>query len=103
MVCMRGENEILALIRKAKLLRLHRTGCLKCEVCGFDFAAKYGAHGKNFIEAHHKIPVAKLDGKVKTRIVDLALVCSNCHRMLHFGKSLQTVEGLKALLRRGRV
>jgi hypothetical protein len=84
--------------RKAKLKRLKLTGKLACEVCEFDFAATYGQHGHGFIEAHHKIPVADLNGKTKTKIADLAMVCSNCHRMLHRGKSLLTVEGLRAEL-----
>jgi hypothetical protein len=87
-----------ALTRKAKRLRLLKTGKLECEVCRFDFAVEFGRHGEGFIEAHHKTPVSKLDGKTKTKIADLALVCSNCHRMLHRGKPLQTIAGLAAKL-----
>jgi 5-methylcytosine-specific restriction endonuclease McrA len=81
--------------RKAKAQRLAKTGKLECEVCQLDFAACYGEIGHGFIEAHHKTPVAKLDGTKRTKIEDLALVCSNCHRMLHRGDSLLTVEQLK--------
>ncbi|MGZ5051385.1 MAG: HNH endonuclease [Methylobacter sp.] len=81
--------------RKAKAQRLAKTGKLECEVCQLDFAACYGEIGHGFIEAHHKTPVAKLDGIKRTKIEDLALVCSNCHRMLHRGDSLLTVEQLK--------
>jgi hypothetical protein len=84
--------------KKAKEKRFARTGKLECDVCGMDFHRVYGEHGKGFIEAHHKIPVSKLDGTTRTRISDLALVCSNCHRMLHRGKTLLTVEELKNLL-----
>ena len=90
-----------ALTRKAKLLRLLKTGKLECEVCHFDFALVYGDHGEGFIEAHHKVPVSQLDGKSKTRVSDLALVCSNCHRMLHRGKPLLTVDELKGLRQTG--
>ena len=60
-------------------------GHLPCEVCGFDFAEKYGDRGTHFIEAHHKVPLKKLDKlkSTKTRVKDLAMVCANCHRMLH--------------------
>jgi 5-methylcytosine-specific restriction protein A len=34
------------------------------------------------IEAHHILPLAQA-GATTTRLADLALVCSNCHRMLH--------------------
>lgn len=86
-----------SITRKAKRLRLKETGKLECEVCKFNFTLEYGQHGEGFIEAHHRIPVSQLDGKAKTKIRDLALVCSNCHRMLHRGKPLPTVEDLRAL------
>lgn len=53
----------------------------KCEVCGFNFNDFYPNHGFNFIECHHKTPIN--EGKRITGFNDLALVCSNCHRMLH--------------------
>ena len=55
----------------------------ECQVCGLSFADTYGKLGEEFAEAHHRIPLASLSGKVETRIEDLATVCSNCHRMLH--------------------
>ncbi len=93
----RSRERDSALSRKAKRLRLLKTGKLECEVCLFDFARQFGPHGEGFIEAHHKVPVSQLDGKSKTRVADLALVCSNCHRMLHRGKPLPTVERLRTL------
>ena len=83
--------------RRAKQVRLEETGKLECEVCEFDFSLEYGAHGEGFIEAHHRVPVAQLDGKTLTKLKDLALVCSNCHRMLHRGNPLPTVEELRAM------
>ncbi len=86
-----------AITRKAKRERLAHTGKLACDVCDFDFLIEYGEHGDGFIEAHHTVPVAKLDGHQKTKIKDLALVCSNCHRMLHRGDPLLSVEQLRQL------
>lgn len=91
-----------AVARKAKAKRLAETGRLACDVCDLDFAAAYGDVGIGFIEAHHTIPVAMLQGKEKTKISDLALVCSNCHRMLHRGKALFAVAALKALVENRR-
>jgi len=54
---------------------------LMCECCGFNFWEKYGNHGLGYIECHHRIPISK--GQRITKLEDLALVCSNCHRMLH--------------------
>jgi predicted HNH restriction endonuclease len=83
--------------RRAKAKRLDEKGKLECEVCSFDFTQKYGELGEGFIEAHHKKPVSTLQGKETTKIADLALVCSNCHRMLHRGKKLFSIPELKRI------
>ena len=59
-------------------------GCT-CQVCGMNFEERYGSVGKDFIEAHHLIPLATLKGqKITLRPAkDFAVLCSNCHRMLH--------------------
>ncbi len=54
-----------------------------CQVCGLQFEEMYGELGREFAEAHHKIPLSRLDGEIKSTINDLATVCANCHRMLH--------------------
>lgn len=84
------------IVRLAKARRLAGTGKLECEICKFDFNASYGEIGSGFIEAHHKTPVSQLAGAKKTKIEDLALVCSNCHRMLHRGETVSSIEQLKS-------
>lgn len=72
-----------------------KTNNLKCEVCSFSFQNKYK---QDYIECHHKIPI--FNGERITKLEDLALVCSNCHRMLHRkinGKFL-TVDQLKKII-----
>lgn len=72
------------LVLEAKRSAQNRDGCLKCACCDFDFFATYGEVGKGFIEAHHTKPVSTLhENGEETSIEDIALVCSNCHRMLH--------------------
>lgn len=88
-----------SLVRRAKAERLRAVGCLACEVCGFNFSGAYGRLGSGFIEAHHKLPVASMNGSHKTSVSDLALVCSNCHRMLHRGDHLLSVEELREFLK----
>ena len=61
-------------------MRTH--GQLACETCGFDFKAMCGPHGDGYIECHHVIPL-HASGETKTRLDDLILICSNCHRMIH--------------------
>lgn len=84
--------------RRVKADRLALTGKLECEVCAFDFYKAYGVQGAGYIEAHHRIPIHKLDGIKKTKKEDLALVCSNCHRMLHRNEARYTVEELRELV-----
>jgi HNH endonuclease len=71
------------LVKLAKDRAMSRDGCLICEACGFDFGQKYGAVGQNFIECHHLLPVSELKSAQVTKLSDLALLCSNCHRMVH--------------------
>jgi hypothetical protein len=62
---------------------LDATGKLECEVCGFDFEFTYGPLGKGFCEVHHKLPLGQAEKEVETNLEDLAIVCSNCHRIIH--------------------
>jgi len=84
---------------RAKKIKKHmRThGQLACETCGFDFKAKYGPHGDGYIECHHVIPL-HASGETKTRLDDLILICSNCHRMIHRRTPWLTSEELRKLI-----
>ena len=79
------------LIDKKKSQALATLGRLRCEVCEFDFGDRYGSLGTGFIEAHHRKPVSTLIKGEKTRLSDLSLVCSNCHRMLHKSREPLTI------------
>lgn len=72
-----------ALAQRKKAQALARAGALRCEVCHFDFFAVYGELGRGFIECHHRVPLSELHAQQPTHLRDLALVCANCHRMLH--------------------
>ncbi|MDP3228187.1 MAG: HNH endonuclease [Acidovorax sp.] len=90
------------LARRAKQKRLAETGALKCEVCNFDFSEEFGDLGAGYIEAHHTTPVSQLAGTRRTKLSELALVCANCHRMLHRSNPLLDVPGMR-VLRSGEV
>lgn len=91
-----------ALVRRAKEVRYRQDPLLRCDVCGFSFRETYGEIGEGFIEAHHIIPLSRLTVETPRRIEDLALVCSNCHKMLHHGDGdLLTLDALRRLLRHG--
>jgi predicted HNH restriction endonuclease len=80
-------------------------GKVFCVVCGFDFRNKYGEHGKDYIEAHHTAPIHEKDMKGEKIILNkaiqkIALVCSNCHRMIHRKKGcMLSVESIKKLVK----
>jgi 5-methylcytosine-specific restriction protein A len=56
----------------------------RCNICGFDFEAKYGSIGRHFIHVHHITPVSKIGPDyIIDPSKDLIPVCPNCHAMLH--------------------
>lgn len=76
-----------------------------CKGCDFDFEKTYGEIGKGFIEAHHLTPLASLpEGKPVPMdpATDFAVLCSNCHRMVHRRLEPLSVPELRHLLERER-
>lgn len=65
-----------------------------CQACGFNFEKAYGEIGREFIEAHHLIPLHKLKGQKVTLDPnkDFSVLCSNCHRMIHRSEFVNRVE-----------
>ncbi|MBD2015301.1 HNH endonuclease [Microcoleus sp. FACHB-53] len=87
------------LVKKAKDKRKKEAGVLKCDVCQFNFFEIYGDIGADYIECHHTKPVSELEDNAKTQLKDIALVCANCHRMLHRKRPWLSIEQLKSLLK----
>nr|WP_253943255.1 HNH endonuclease [Nocardioides sp. zg-1308] len=82
-------------IRKRKIAAVQAAGLLiACEVCEFDFGRAYGDLGDGYIEVHHVLPL-HASGPTTTRLSDLALLCSNCHRMIHRARPWLTPEELR--------
>ncbi|BAO55782.1 MrcB family domain-containing protein [Nonlabens marinus] len=72
----------------------------KCEACEMKFVDKYGEIGKQFIEAHHLKPISELGiGKFKVDLEnDFAVLCSNCHSMIHKLADPSDLNELKKIL-----
>lgn len=86
-------------IEKAKeIFRSRNDGKLFCEVCGFDFQTIYGDRGRNFAEGHHLTPVSQMKRGEKTKPSDIAILCSNCHSMIH-RKPMASPEELRRTMR----
>lgn len=87
-------------IVKEKKHRVYQLfGKLACEACIFEFEECYGDIGKGYIECHHLTPLDNFKLASKTRLDDLALVCSNCHRMLHRSVDYLSIDDLKMRIR----
>lgn len=87
-----------ALVERKKKQAMTRYGKLVCEACGFDFQQRYGDVGVGLIDVHHTRPLHTLEPGQKTRLDDLALLCANCHRVVHSTRRWLSIGELKALL-----
>ncbi len=89
-------------LRRAKIARAKANGGqLACEVCGLSFEDVYGERGRDYIEVHHVTPL-HVSGATTTRMSDLALICANCHRMIHRGTQWLTPTELRDIVNRQR-
>lgn len=86
------------LITEVKTNFKSKYGRLNCQICGFDFENVYGIIGKDFVECHHIIPVSEMLDNHKTKIEDIVILCSNCHRMIHRKRPWLRIEDLKKLI-----
>lgn len=90
------------LVENKKKEALTKHGKLACEACGFDFRQRYGTAGLGLIDVHHIRPLHTLESGQKTRLADLALLCANCHRVVHATRHWLSIEELKAALEKAK-
>ena len=83
-----------AVVRKKK----KHASSLDCEVCGFSFGRVYGRKASKFCEVHHLLPLSEVEDNTKTRMEDLAILCANCHRVVHLRPVPYTLNEVKAML-----
>ena len=85
-------------LRDAKLKQAQQKnqGRLICEVpgCNFDFENVYGELGKDFAHVHHLKPLVDRESPSETSLDDLAVVCTNCHSMIHRGGKCRSLDKL---------
>lgn len=75
----------------------------ECQVCGFSFAKVYGDLGASFAEVHHLVPFKNLSSaRFVDPAKDVAVLCANCHRMVHRREPLLTPSELRSILEAGR-
>jgi 5-methylcytosine-specific restriction enzyme A len=75
---------------------------LRCQACDLQFDERYGELGKGFIEAHHLRPIASLEEGAAVSYdiaADFAVLCPNCHPMIHRTADPADLEGFRRLLK----
>ena len=60
-------------------------GC--CEGCNVNFKKKAGGLGKHCLVVHHKKQLKDMDQPTETKLSELAVVCANCHMIIHSNKN----------------
>ena len=72
-----------------------------CQACDLYFCQAYGAIGEGFIEAHHLKAISTLEEGVAVHYdiaADFAVLCSNCHRMIHRSRDPSDLAAFRALV-----
>jgi len=88
--------------RRSSAKKVKKIHGLKCECCGLNFEDQYGEIGKGFIEVHHLIPLSSLKlGECRKYDLDkdFAVLCSNCHRMIHRQSDPSDIDALRKQLK----
>ena len=88
------------IIEAKKISILAKYNKLNCEACDFNFKEFYGQRGDDYIECHHLFPVSQMSINHKTKLDDLCLLCSNCHRIIHRKTPWLTLKELKAIIKK---
>lgn len=73
---------------------------LNCEVCGFSFARAYGDLAADYCEVHHLLPLSAIEQPTKTRMKDLAILCANCHRVVHLRNPPYSLDDVRSMVGR---
>jgi 5-methylcytosine-specific restriction protein A len=88
-------------LRKRLLEQKSKSGALTCEMCRKESSALSPAMAEAMFEAHHIVPLSESNER-STRLADLALLCANCHRMVHKAIAQQkrwlSIEEARALV-----
>lgn len=69
-----------------------------CEACGTDYSKLFGGKGLRVLQVHHREQLALQDLPRLTSPDELAVVCANCHTMIHSDPlRAMPVEALRGL------
>ena len=71
---------------------------LDCEICGFSFDKVYGLAASDYCEVHHLKPLSEVEHTTQTRMEDLAILCANCHRVVHLRNPPYSLSEVREML-----
>ncbi|GEM_PF-4598868 len=74
-----------------------------CQVCAFNYEKVYGKLGHKYIEAHHLKPMYELPPNQAIKVSpkdDFAVLCSNCHRMIHRENPILSLIELREIVQK---
>lgn len=74
-------------------------GALSCQACGLAESGLPEGIAEACYEVHHLIPIGDREAPVRTRLDDLAVLCANCHRLIHRTSPMISVDELATLRR----
>src|SRR5665647_118832 len=73
-------------------------GKLFCQICKFNYEKIYDEIGQHFFEGHHTIAVSEMPPEYRTKQEEIAMLCGNCHRMIHKRRPWLTMNQLSKVL-----
>jgi 5-methylcytosine-specific restriction protein A len=88
----RERNQTVVRIKKKQATSLD------CEACGFSFGRAYGSAASDYCEVHHLLPLSEVEHTTRTRMKDLAILCANCHRVVHLHNPPYTLNQVRSML-----
>lgn len=75
----------------------------RCECCDVIYGPMLGSRGSRVLEVHHLHQLALRDAPALTKAEQLAVVCANCHLLIHADiKNAMTIGSLRSLWRKER-
>lgn len=84
--------------RKIVLTKKKQATLLDCEVCGFSFSRAYGSAASDYCEIHHLLPLSNVKHRTQTKLEDLAILCANCHRVIHLRNPPYTLPQVRNMI-----
>jgi len=82
------------IVRKKK----KQAASLDCEVCAFSFSRSYGSAASEYCEVHHLLLLSEVEHTTQTRMEDLAILCANCHRVVHLRNPPYTLDEVRKMI-----